>query len=165
LVFIEDEVGDYKVPVDVLWRYNQMHEHHVHRNRQNLKVSQENLGMLYEFDSIAPDGTKEVRRMRVTTLSPVGQWTEELEGRFAGSKYITYYVPKGDDKTEVHTVGEWTSPTIPPDRLKDFVKDYLDKLYEEDKESIDNFKNRTPTVEREVTAPSPTNPPTVITPQ
>src|SRR5437667_10877433 len=96
------------VPVDLLWRYNKMYEHHVHRNRQNLKVSEENLGTLYEFDSISPDGTKEVRRMRITPLYPVGQWTEEMEGRFAGSRYITYYVPKGSDKTEAHSVGDCT---------------------------------------------------------
>ena len=37
-------------------------EQHVHRNMQNLKVSQEASAAIYEFDSIAADGTKEVRR-------------------------------------------------------------------------------------------------------
>ena len=78
---------------------------------------------------------------KVSDDYPVGMWIDELEGRFAGSKYFTYYVPKGTDKTEVHVVGEWVSPTIPTERLKELVKEYLDQLYNEDKENIDSFKS------------------------
>jgi hypothetical protein len=138
MVFIIDEGSEFKASLDKIWRYNRAETGHTHPGMQNLQVSQEGASMLLAYEVVSPNGSTEKRRTRITPLSPVGSWIEELEGRFAGSKYINYYVPKGD-KTEVRTVGEWTSPSITQDKLKQAALDHLEAIYREDVENLEKF--------------------------
>jgi hypothetical protein len=59
----------------------------------------------------------------------------------AGSKFLNYYVPKGD-KTEVVVVGEWASKTIPAAHLEKAVWANLEKVYSEDVEGLKSFHHR-----------------------
>jgi hypothetical protein len=139
MVFINDEGSEFKASMDKIWRYNQAETGHTHPSMQNLQKKKEGASMLFTFQVVSPNGSTENRLTRITPLSPVGSWIEELQGRFAGSKYINYYVPKGD-KTEVRVVGEWTSDTIPQDKLKQAVLDHLKVIYEEDVQSLERFQ-------------------------
>src|SRR5580693_7405386 len=116
MVFIIDDGSEFKATREKIWRYNQAESGHVHPSMQNTQVSQEGGSMLLTYETVSPNGSTERRRTRITPLPPVGSFVEEIEGRFAGSKYINFYVPKGD-KTEIRVVGEFTSPTIPEDKL------------------------------------------------
>jgi hypothetical protein len=139
MVFINDEGSEFKASMNKIWKYNQAATGHIHPSMHNLQVSQEGASTLFTYETVSPNGSTEKRRTRVTPLFPVGSWIEELQGRFAGSKYINYYVPKGD-KTEVRVVGEWTSDTIPQDKLKQAVLDHLKVIYEEDVQSLERFQ-------------------------
>jgi hypothetical protein len=138
MVFIIDDGSEFKATREKVWRYNQAESGHVHASMQNTQVSQEGGSMLFTYETVSPNGSTEKRRTRITPLPPVGSFVEELEGRFAGSKYINFYVPKGD-KTEIRVVGEFTSPTIPEDKLKQEVMDHLDTFYKEDVQNLAAF--------------------------
>jgi hypothetical protein len=139
MVFIEDNGGEFKVPLDKLWKYVQSQNEHTHPSMRNVKVTQEGQGMIMAFDVVAPDGSTDKRKTRMAPMAPVGTWFEELEGKFAGSKYFNYYTPKGE-KTGVTVVGEWVSSTIPADRLKKAVLDHLGLIFKEDEENLKLFK-------------------------
>ena len=139
MVFVVDDGSEFKVPVDKLWKYTQSESEHAHPSMKNVKTSQEDQGMIQTFDVVAPDGSTEKRKTRITPAPPVGTLFEELEGKFAGSKYFNYYTPKGE-KTGVTVVGEWVSRTIPPDKLKKAVLDHLALIFKEDEANLRTFK-------------------------
>ncbi|MBI2183566.1 MAG: hypothetical protein HYU39_01255 [Thaumarchaeota archaeon] len=139
MVYVVDEGGYFKASLDKLWRYNAAEKDHYHPSMKNIQASMEGQSMILTFDSETPDKKTVKRKVKLTNLPPVGFYVEELEGQFAGSKYINYYVPKGE-KTEVKVVGEWTSPTIPADKLKKAVSDYLDMVFKEDSGNLAKFK-------------------------
>jgi hypothetical protein len=138
MVFVTDDGSEFKATREKIWRYNQAEGAHSHPSMQNVLVSQEGGSMLFTYETVSPNGSTEKRRTRITPMPPVGSFIEEIEGRFAGSKYINYYVPKGD-KTEIRIVGEFTSPTIPEDKLKQEVLDHLDTFYKEDVQNLAVF--------------------------
>jgi hypothetical protein len=139
MVFIVDDGSEFRVPVDKLWKYAQSQTEHAHPSMKNVKVAQEGQGTILTFDVVAPDGSTERRKTRIAPMPPVGTWFEELEGRFAGSKYFNYYTPKGE-KTGVTVVGEWVSSTIPADRLKKAVLEHLAMIFKEDEANLMTFK-------------------------
>src|SRR6267143_669356 len=139
MVFVVDDGSEFKVPVDKLWKYAQSQTEHAHPSMKNVKVTQEGQGTVLTFDVVAPDGSTEKRKTRITPMPPVGTWFEELEGKFAGSKYFNYYTPKGE-KTGVTVVGEWVSSTIPADRMKKAVLEHLAIIFKEDEANLTTFK-------------------------
>jgi hypothetical protein len=84
MVFVVDEGSEFKVPVDKLWKYAQSQNEHTHPSMKNVKMSQDGQAMVLTFDVVAPDGSTEKRKSRITPMPPVGTWIEELEGKFAG---------------------------------------------------------------------------------
>jgi hypothetical protein len=78
---------------------------------------------------------------RITTFPPVGYAVESVEGPMAGSKWFTYYVPRGD-RTEVVLVGEWTSKTVPADQVQALVTASLEKSFEEDTAGLRTFAKK-----------------------
>jgi hypothetical protein len=139
MVFIVDDGGEFKVSRDKLWKYAQSQNEHAHPSMRNAKIIQDGKGMVMTFDVVAPDGSTEKRKSLITPVPPVGTWIEELEGKFAGSKYFNYYTPKGE-KTGITVVGEWVSSTIPAERLKKAVMDHLDTIFKEDEANLKTFK-------------------------
>jgi len=131
--------AEFRVPVDKLWKYVQSQNEHTHPSMRNVKVTQEGQGMVQTFDVVAPDGSTEKRKTRIAPMPPVGTWFEEVEGKFARSKYFNYYTPKGD-KTGVTVVGEWVSSTIPAKRVKKAVLDHLDMIFKEGEANLKTFK-------------------------
>lgn len=139
MVFVLDEGSVFKAPLDKIWRFNQAEREHYHPSFKNLQVGQEGQSIVFTFDSVAPDGKTVKRKSKLTALPPVGSFIEELEGQFAGSKYLNYYIPKGN-KTGITVVGEWTSPTIPADKLKKAVLNSLETVFKEDTANLEKFK-------------------------
>ena len=139
MVFVVDEGSEFKVPRDKLWKYSQSQNEHTHPSMKNVKMSQDGQAMVLTFDVVAPDGSTEKRKSRITSMPPVGTWIEELEGKFAGSKYFNYYTPKGE-KTGITVVGEWVSSTIPAERLKKAVLEHLAIIFKEDEANLTTFK-------------------------
>jgi hypothetical protein len=143
MVFIEDSGSLFDAPVDVVWKYLQSAADHgpSHKGRRN--VEQKPLGE----NSIQRTWEQEVNgqwvRMsnRITTFAPVGYAVESIEGPMAGSKWITYYIPRGD-QTEVGVVGEWTSKTVPADQIQAAVMANLTRSFDEDTAGLRAFTQK-----------------------
>jgi hypothetical protein len=77
----------------------------------------------------------------ITMHPPVGFLVELQEEPMAGSKFMTYCVPRGN-KTQVVVAGEWTSKMIPPAQLEKAVMANLGKTYDEDVAGLKTFTAR-----------------------
>lgn len=140
MVYLVDVGSEFDAPMDVVWRYAQAPEDHgaSHKGRRNVdrkQVNETTAVMSWEQDI---DGHWVKMVNRLTFLPPVGFFIEPLEGPMAGSKFFTYYVPKGN-KTQVNVVGEWTSKTIPAAQLEKAVMGNLEKVFSEDVAGIKAF--------------------------
>jgi hypothetical protein len=141
MVYVRDEGSVFDAPVDVVWQFIQSDTDHgnSHKGRRNFKRKQlaENMVQLdWEQDV---DGNWIPMSNRLTFLPPVGFMVEPMAGPMAGSKFMNYYIPKGD-KTEVVVVGDWHSSMIPPAQLEQAVMANLDKIFKEDSAGIKEFK-------------------------
>jgi len=77
-------------------------------------------------------------KIKATPMVPVGRTMEYLEGPLAGSKVISYYIPKGN-KTGVTVVGEHVSKVIPENQIRAIVISQLEQSFREDTENLKNF--------------------------
>ncbi len=91
------------------------------------------------FEVEGPGGAKTLVKIRSTPLVPVGRMLEYLEGPLAGSKVMSYYIPK-DQRTGITLVGEYVSKVIPEGQLKTVVMNQLEQSFKEDTENLKNFK-------------------------
>lgn len=132
MVHIKDEGGTFDAPIDVVWKFLQSPEEHgkVHRQRHgSLRLLSENQVVVsweQEFQGRSLKLTN-----RITLLPPLGFAVEALEGPFAGSKFVNYYLPRGP-KTEVTIVGEFTSKTLPEAQVPEVLRAYLELLFQDD---------------------------------
>ena len=138
MVYVVDEGSEFDVPIDKIWRYNQSETEHNHPSMRNTQLSMEGQSMVLTYDSVGRDGTTTKSKTKITPLPPVGFWVEMLEGGFAGTKFLNYYVPKGD-RTAVTVVGDWASTSISQDKLKKAALDYLQMVFEEDSANLEKF--------------------------
>jgi hypothetical protein len=139
MVFVLDEGSAFNAPLETIWKYNQSEREHNHPSMKNLKVGQEGGSFIFDFDSAEPDAKSVKTKIKVTFYPPSGFAVEELEGRFAGSKYFNYYTPKGK-RTGITVVGHWSSATIPEAKLKKAALDHLAVVFKEDSGNLKNFK-------------------------
>jgi hypothetical protein len=143
MVFIADWGSSFDAPIETVWKYLQSDDDHgsSHKGRRNMerKAVNENTVMLNWEQEV--DGKWIKMSNRLTFHPPIGFFVEPLEGPMAGSKFLNYYVPKGD-KTEVVVVGEWASKTIPSAHLEKAVWANLEKVYSEDVEGLKSFHHR-----------------------
>ncbi len=133
-MFIADWGSHYDAPVDKVVKLLEAHmtdSGKIHPNVKNLKLEKMSENVTIGSAELDVQGRKVGTRVRYTMLPPLGVAIEQLEGPFAGSKYFFYYVPKGD-KTEVVAVGEFKSPIMSDEQLKQAVDVYLEEAFKED---------------------------------
>jgi hypothetical protein len=143
MVYLTDWGSEFDAPIEVVWKYVQAPEDHgnSHKDRRNIErksINENTVLMSWEQDV---DGRSVRMANRLTFHPPVGFFIEPQEGPMAGSKFFTYYVPKGN-KTQVVVVGHWTSKTIPPDQLEKAVRANLEKVFNEDVAGLKEFSRK-----------------------
>ena len=140
LVFILDEGGEFDAPVEKFWRFmSTPGDHHKHASMSNRKFEKDGNNTVMSFEVESPYGAKTQVKIRSSPLVPVGRMLEYLEGPLAGSKVMSYYIPKGQ-KTGVTLVGEYVSKVIPEGQIKTVVMNQLEQSFKEDTENLKNFQ-------------------------
>ncbi len=134
MVFILDEGSHYEAPIDRVVKLLQSHMTEpasIHPNVKNLKLETVSENIVIGSAEIGVQGRMVSSKVRYTMFPPLGVALEQLEGPMAGSKYFFYYIPKGD-RTGVTAVGEFKSPIMSDDQLKQAVQAYLEQAFKED---------------------------------
>ena len=136
MVFLRDEGGIFEAPRDVVWQFvssGPKHgEAHRHRRAERRRLSDNSGEYAWEQDW---DGESIRFRMRWTVFPPVGIAYEVLEGPFAGSRFLLYYIPRGA-RTEVVVAGEFASPALTEGELPSAVERFFAKEFEQDGAAI-----------------------------
>ena len=88
------------------------------------------------------DGTWGKSRTRMTTFPPYGAFVEEIEGVFAGSRFVVVHRPEGA-KTRVDVFGEAHCKTKSPEELRSYWLDMLAKAHDEDVATLQRLRDRT----------------------
>ena len=78
---------------------------------------------------------------RSTEYAPLAVVNEELEGDFAGSKFVVVYTPHGH-QTRVDLFGEFRSATIPSRQVEPLVRGLFQAAYEDDVPAVREFALR-----------------------
>lgn len=138
-VFVLDEGGVFKAPMEKIWRLHSSPEH-VHSSVPDAVFERVSENVTYiHATMILPDGTRMKNKIRLTAYPPLGFAFEWLEGLFAGSKEFSFYTPQGKE-TGVTSVGEWTSRVLDIDKVKPAVLRLMETLYEEDQINLSKMK-------------------------
>lgn len=87
------------------------------------------------------DGQWGKSRTRVTSFPPYCRFIEEIEGVFAGSRFVGVHRPDGA-KTRVELFGDVQCQTKSPEQLRTLWLAMLAKAHDEDVESLRKFRNR-----------------------
>ena len=135
MVFIKDEGSVFKAPLDKVWELNSSEGKHNHPSLKDSKVepvSENTMILTYGVDM----GGKTVRvRNRLTVFPPLGELFETLDGPMAGSKSFRYYTPRGNE-TAVTVVGDWKSPVMTDDQIRQAVAAFLQTVFDEDQANL-----------------------------
>jgi hypothetical protein len=137
MVHVKDEGSYFEGSIQTVWRFMQSGEPHTRahrsmRNRQAKPVG-ENVMEASMERNWKGNWVRVVNR--ITVLPPLGFAQEFLEGPLAGSKLFTLYTPAGA-RTRVDVVGEFVSPTLPPDDVEREARTWLEESYNEDAPAI-----------------------------
>jgi hypothetical protein len=136
MVFVRDEGSVFNAPIEEVWRFlssPDLHaEAHQHRSpsRKELPGNAGEYGWEQDFE-----GKSERFTMRWTAFPTFGIVYEVIEGPFVGSKFFSYYRPRGN-KTRVTIVGDFVSPSISAVRLEASVLGFFAKEFEQDSAAI-----------------------------
>ena len=135
MVFIIDEGSVFKAPLSKIWQLNATEGRHSHPSLKNSTyepVSENVMILSYDVDM----GGKPVRvRSRLTLVPPLGELFETLDGPLAGSKSFQYYTAKGNE-TAVTVVGEFKSPVMNDDQVRQAVMGFLQAVFDEDQANL-----------------------------
>lgn len=132
---IVDVGSPFDAPIGKVGKRVEMHAHElpeIHPDVQHPKLERvgENQGVIgYVMER---NGQKSPIQMRTTTLSPLAQVREHLDGPLGGSKVISYYIAKGD-KTAVTVVADFESPMLTAPQLEAAAHDLLDRGFDQDR--------------------------------
>jgi hypothetical protein len=134
MVFITDEGSEFDAPLDKVWKLNQAHStdapkiHATGKNYKSEMIYENTLITSWESDM---QGQTVKTKMKFSIFFPVGTAIEVLEGAMAGSKFFNYYTPKGN-KTGVTVVGDFKSPGMSDDQIRQAVFAFLEQAFNED---------------------------------
>jgi uncharacterized membrane protein len=143
MVFFEDHGTLINAPIEVVWEYWATEEHqraHVGTLR-HVQVE-----ALSPWTSLVTAERSHKGRWskfvtRSTVFAPVAIANEEIEGLFAGSKFIMLYSPHGR-QTRVDVIGELQSPTFPEKEISREFEAALGASYDEDTPHVEAFAKR-----------------------
>jgi len=136
MVFVRDDGSVYNAPLEEVWRFLSTEDAHSqahgHRNfaRKSLPGNSGEYSWEQEFEGATARFT-----MRWTSFPHFGIAYEVLEGPFVGSKFFSYYRPRGN-RTRVTVVGDFVSATVPANRLETSVLAFFAREFEQDSAAI-----------------------------
>lgn len=131
MVFIKDEGGYFKAPLDKVWKLVQLHSTELIKIHKGVKNPiTETLSETSEITTWDDENGGKIKA-RLEVFAPIGLAIEILEGPFAGSKFFNYYTPRGDT-TGITVVGEFKSPSMSDEELKEAVTAFLEQGFNED---------------------------------
>ena len=134
LVHVEDSGSFFEAPIDKIWRLVEAHGkelNKIHPEMKNSKsemVSENSNIVSYDTDM---QGQTIRNRIKITTYFPLGMAFEMLDGPLAESKFFNYYIPNGN-RTGVTVVGEFKSPNMTDEMIKQAVHSFFDHGFDED---------------------------------
>ena len=143
LVHIEDSGSFFDAPIDKIWKLSEAHGMEltkIHPAMKNVKgemLSDNSKVFSYESDM---NGQTIKSKIKITTYYPLGMAFEMLEGPLAGSKFFNYYIPSGN-RTGVTVVGEFKSPNMNDDMIRQVVKSFFDQGFDEDVAYLKTMKS------------------------
>lgn len=134
MVFIEDSGSFFEAPMDKIWKLAEAHGkelNKIHPGMKNAKsemISENSNIVSYDNDM---QGQTIKNKIKITTHFPLGMAFEMLEGPLAGSKFFNYYIPNGNT-TGVTVVGDFKSPNMSEDMIKQTVLSFFEHGFNED---------------------------------
>jgi hypothetical protein len=148
MVFIEDREGIFDASMDKVWKLVQVHVKEgsiIHPSAKNVVTE------LLDDNTFINSWNEEINGQSISIkvkgrmFYPVGVVFEMIEGPFAGSTYLIYYIPRPDNKTGVVLAGEFRSLSIDPtvgddERLRSMVLSTFEKVFYEDYEYLRNIQ-------------------------
>ena len=148
MVFIEDREGIFDASIDKVWKLVQAHVKEgsiIHPSAKNVVTE------LLDDNTFINSWNEEINGQSISIkvkgimFYPVGVVFEMIEGPFAGSTYLIYYIPRQDNKTGVVLAGEFRSLSIDPtvgddERLRSMVLSTFEKVFYEDCEYLRNIQ-------------------------
>jgi hypothetical protein len=148
MVFIEDREGIFDASIDKVWKLVQAHVKEgsiIHPSAKNVVTE------LLDDNTFINSWNEEINGQSISIkvkgrmFYPVGVVFEMIEGPFAGSTYLIYYIPRPDNKTGVVLAGEFRSLSIDPtvgddERLRSMVLSTFEKVFDEDCEYLRNIQ-------------------------
>jgi len=148
MVFIEDREGIFDASIDKVWKLVQAHVKEgsiIHPSAKNVVTE------LLDNNTFINSWNEEINGQSVSIkvkgriFYPVGVVFEMIEGPFAGSTYLIYYIPRPDNKTGVVLAGEFRSLSIDPtvvddERFRSMVRTTCEKGLYEDCEYLRNIQ-------------------------
>jgi hypothetical protein len=137
MVFFEDTGAIIDAPIDYVWQYLDS-DHHAAahaRNARNFEI-RETIG---STSLIAAErlvrGKWSVFVTKSTDYPPLCAVNEEVEGDFAGTKFVLLYRPEGN-VTRVDVFGQVESPVLAPEEARRVFLELLQGAYEDDASAI-----------------------------
>jgi len=148
MVFIEDREGVFDASIDKVWKLVQAHIKEgskIHPSAKNVVTEMLNDNTFINSWNEEINGQTVKIKAKGTMFYPLGVAFEMIEGPFAGSTYLIYYIPRPDNKTGAVLVGEFRSASIDPtvgdeERLRSMVLSTFEKVFYEDCEYLKNIQ-------------------------
>jgi hypothetical protein len=148
MVFIEDREGIFDASIDKVWKLVQAHVKEgsiIHPSAKNVVTELLDDNMFINSWNEEINGQSISIKVKGRMFYPVGVVFEMIEGPFAGSTYLIYYIPRPDNKTGVVLAGEFRSLSIDPtvgddERLRSMVLSTFEKVFYEDCEYLRNIQ-------------------------
>jgi hypothetical protein len=142
-VYFEDLGSTLDIPLEEMESFMDSSEHSsIHsKDVRNFAVA-ETAGptIVLTFERMI-DGHWKPSRSRVTSFPPYCRFIEEIEGDFAGSRFVVVHRPDGA-KTRVDLFGDIQCKGKSPEQIRKYWQSTLDKAYDEDMAALQKFQDR-----------------------
>ena len=164
-MLVRDEGSRFSVPLALVWRYLDLPQEHS-RAHGHTSVHRERTGAYSgRYSWRQPWGRSPVRfTMEWTSFPPLGVAYDVTEGRFKGSTFFLYYVPRGR-RTEVSVVGDFVSPSLPTRVLRRKVLSFFAWEFRQDDRAMREHFSTPAARSRAASASSRRSPRTVLGPR
>ena len=143
MVYFEDLGTTLDIPLDEMESFLESTEHSsAHsddvRNFETVETNGPTVVLAYERKF---DGKWSKLRTRMTSFPPYCAFVEEIEGVFAGSRFVVVHRPDGA-KTRVDVFGEAQCKTKSPEQLRTLWLNMLAKAHDEDLATLRKIRDR-----------------------
>jgi hypothetical protein len=142
-VYFEDVGSTLDIPLEELESFMESDEHsstHAEDVRNFEVAETDGPAVVVTFERML-DGHWTPSRSRVTSFPPYCRFIEELDGEFAGSRFVVLHRPNGA-KTRVDLFGDIQCKGKSPEQLRKYWQGTLDKAHNEDMAALRRFRDR-----------------------